>query len=232
MSRCRACSCSLARVSGAGALYRARVDVYTDSTASTGALRRGARVVPMRGDGVRLVEWGLAHRATVAPHWLPREALAAEDAASRRVRWGDARLTDAARRTVFAWAWYGQPPSLDAFASAATAVAPRWLSMSRSRARPASTGSRPRGPGLVWAFPPVALARRARLRAARLCATDAAVRSVVVVGPRVDVEVGADAVLPLPAACCVLPPDFAAAAIPPTPLVAALFRSRLGPRVV
>jgi hypothetical protein len=212
----------LRSVVGDRPLMRAHVDIYSDSTASCGALRRGARAMPMRQDGRRLVDTVLQTGATVSATWLPREDLADEDAGSRRVSAADARLHPLIEQEVRQWAWDGQAPDLDAFATAANARAPAWLSMQDEPGSAGVDGLRAAWEGRrVWAYPPAALARRTRMRAAQGATPG---QSVVVVGPVGVVDVGAVRVMQLPAACLTLPPTYEGPpARSPISLVAALF---------
>ena len=206
-------------------LMRAQVDVYSDSTASCGALRRGARAVPMREDGRLLVDTVIQTGATVRATWLPREQLADEDAGSRRVMWADARLHPDVERMVTTWAWgEGRRPTMDAFATAANARAPSWCSMRGEVGAAGVDGLRAPWLGSrVWAYPPAALARRVRLRVGAAGGLRPG-QSVVLVGPQGTVEPGALRAIPLPVACVVLPPGYAGPAVrPPVRLVAALF---------
>lgn len=218
----------LQTIVGRGAIWRAAITVYTDSTASAGALRRGARAEPMRETGQRLLDFALRHGATVRSVWLPREELADEDAGSRRVRWADARLHPRLEADVWAWAWgAGVVPDLDAFASAANARAVRWLTMEDEPRAAGTDGLQaPWAPASrVWAYPPAALAARARSRAARECSANPSL-SVVLVGPAEVVTTGAQRWRELPAAAVVLPPEYAGEAVqPPVRLAAALFGS-------
>ena len=207
------------------ALWRARVDVYTDSQASAGALRKGARAPPMRGDGRRLVEAALTTGATVSATWLPRDELAEEDAGSRRARAVDARLSPDVERAVREWAWDGASPDLDAFATAANARAPRWLSIRDEPGAAGVDGLRaPWAPARrVWAYPPAALARHARARAVAATADGC---SVVVVGPQGVVEAGARRTMVIPGQANILLPPYDGAAVTASiTLVAALFSS-------
>lgn len=215
----------LRAVVGDRPLMRAHVDVYSDSTASCGALRRGARAIPMREDGRRLVDTVVETGATVSATWLPREQLDAEDAGSRRVRFADARLHPTVEGQVMDWAWgHGMRPTLDAFATAANTRAPSWCSMHLESGASGVDGVRAPWPGpRVWAYPPAALARRVRIRAVQGLAAG---QSLVLVGPQGVVELGAVRTMELPRACVLLPPAYAGPAVePPLRLVAALFGS-------
>ena len=206
-------------------LMRASIDVYTDSQASAGALARGARAAPMRDDGRRLLDFALDTGARVHPVWLPRDRLAAEDAGSRRVLWLDASLAADAFVALCDWAFgAGVRPDLDAFATGANARAPAWLTMVDEPGAAGVDGLRAPWTGRVYAYPPVALAARARARASREVAAHAGVRSVLLVGPADAVAVGASRTRPLPQRCVVLPPDYAGEPVqPPVALVAAVF---------
>lgn len=206
-------------------LMRASVDLYTDSQASAGALARGARVAPMRDDGRRLLSFALDTGARVNPVWLPRARLAAEDAGSRRVLWTDASLAPAVWRDLCDWA-YGSDvrPDIDAFATAANAQAPGWLSMVDEAGCSGIDGLRAPWQGRVYAYPPAALAARARARAVREVAARAGVQSVLLVGPAESVATGARRTRPLPVRCVVLPPSYDGEPVsPPVTLVAAVF---------
>lgn len=208
-------------------LLRATVDLYTDSQASAGALVRGARALPMRADGRRLLDFTLDTGARVHPVWLPRDRLAAEDAGSRRVLWSDASLHGPVLVGLFDWAFgRGVRPDLDAFATAANARAAAWLSMIDEADAAGVDGLRAPWAGRVYAYPPVALAARARARAASevSAARGGGVRSVLLVGPADVVTVGARRTRVLPAQCVVLPPGYDGAPVqPPVALVAAVF---------
>ena len=208
-------------------LMRAAVDLYTDSQASAGALARGARAPPMREDGRRLLDFTLDTGARVRPVWLPRERLAAEDAGSRRVLWSDASLHGPVFDALCDWAFgRGVRPELDAFATGANARAAAWLSMVDESGAAGVDGLRAPWSGRVYAYPPAALAARARVRAVAETAASSggAVRTVLLVGPADAVSAGAVRTHALPAQCVVLPPGYDGLPVqPPVTLVAAVF---------
>ena len=209
-------------------LMRACIDLYTDSQASAGALARGARALPMRADGVRLLQFALDTSAQVRPIWLPRRHLAAEDAGSRRVAWSDASVHLPVWEALCDWAFgVGMRPTLDAFATAANARASRWISMLDEAGAAGTDGLRaPWGAGRVYAYPPAALAARARQRAVRETeALPVGALTVLLVGPSDVVGTGARRIRSLPSACVVLPPHYhdGPPVAPPVALSAAVF---------
>jgi len=99
--------------------------------------------------------------------WAPREELVLEDAASREAHTDAsfASVTSAGLRFAAHWAWAGEPPTLDLFATEANAVAAafasRWPmrgSVGEGVAVLRQLGAR-RFEGRAWAFPPFRLER-------------------------------------------------------------------------
>jgi hypothetical protein len=175
-----------------GALVR----VVLDSKCAV-ATAAGGSVCVGTVDAARRIDAELERRGVEAAfEWTPRAELADVDAASRLavLDSGNAALTDAARTFLYRWAFKGEPPDIDAFASEASAVAPafgsRWpcrgslgdgVSVLRSDARRLAAAASVAAPPRVWAFPPFGLARPAV--AAAIQALDSAILLVVPFAP-------------------------------------------------
>jgi hypothetical protein len=110
-------------------MIHAQIDVYTDSTASVGAMTRGGRA-SMIDDSRSLLAWQLQHGATVRAHWLRRCHLELEDGLSRVSDLSFAGI----RRDVLAMVWsfcFGDSSICrDMFASGANAVVAEYVSRS------------------------------------------------------------------------------------------------------
>ena len=159
-------------------LFRSRVQFVTDSQASAGALRRGARTDAMIVFGRRILGHQLRLGFTATVTWRPREELEAEDAASRVVPAQEAAVADSvldALCRVLGWR-----PSFDLFASASNARCSAFAARLPEPAAAAVDGLMTTVVDRTWAFPPFALARRAAThiaaaggaRAALLAPTD------------------------------------------------------------
>ena len=140
-------------------LYHARVQIVTDSQASAGALRRGARASSMLELGRRVVDRQLSYRFNTSVTWLPREHLEAEDRLSRVVARQDSGIDRGLlRRISVALQWQ---PAFDLFATASNAVCPAFAARLPEPAAAAVDGLASPAPPHSWAFPPFALAQRA-----------------------------------------------------------------------
>lgn len=150
-------------------LWRVAIDLYSDSTASVGAMSRGGRADDMVELTRLLLDFQTRTSSVIRPHWIPREELEREDTLSRVVRGDAAMFVPGAREGCVAVAFGGRQIAFDMFADAANAVCERFAAIVPGQGT-AFDGLGIEVEPFSWAFPPFALARAAarRLEAARV----------------------------------------------------------------
>lgn len=147
------------------------VDTYTDSQVARAAAAGRARTLPMVAMSRDMLAWQRRHEAVVDPHWLRRDEMQLEDAASRVASRAHARLDRQLLQCLVDVTGEGSI-AVDAFATAANAAAATYFT---ATPEPGATGvdglvadlDAAAAGGLVYAFPPFALARRALRRLSR-----------------------------------------------------------------
>lgn len=138
-------------------LWRVCVDIYTDSTASAGALRRGGRRNEMIDISRDILGFQVRHGASISVHWVPREGMVREDELSRVGRGDGAAIVRAAYETITTFG-FGRPAEYDMFADAGNTVCRDFASLVPGQGV-AYDGLRVPVRAFTWAFPPFQLAR-------------------------------------------------------------------------
>ena len=223
------------RIVGAGCwpTHRMRIDCYTDSTCSAAALGGRARAVLPVTLSREVLAWSRESGAIIDAHWLRRDLLAAEDAASREAHRSHCQLDPCLVGALVELA--AGPAALigvDAFATAANALAGRFCALLPEPE--AATVDGLRAPldtlaagGVVWAFPPFGLAAAA----ARVLARGTSV-AILVAPADTPTAPGSPVVVPLLTHRILRrPPDYSSLHPSPRPLAAYIYRSSLPQRV-
>ena len=204
-------------------LYRAIVDVYTDATASAGALTRGGHAPSMVPHTRRALALSRSLGATIRPHWLPRERLQREDDLSKRLDLHELRAHPDFVAFLCGVVGWSSGPAYDAFAASANRHASSFSSKVPEPGASLDGLSSPLIPR-SWSYPPMQLAPRA----ARQCSSSRVPSLLVFTGDRQlqasltlpgvvwSARVQADGVL-------LAPPLFRATIPPPTPLTIIAF---------
>ena len=221
---------ALVGVTGERPLYRARIDVYSDSTASTAALARGGRAPSMVPHTQRALAVSSALSATITPRWRPREQMQTEDDLSKRVDFHELRMIPALVSFLSHIAWHRPSPDYDMFAAAANTHASAYATRvpeDRPDADVGVDGLRCPVRPHTWAYPPMQLAKRAAraLSAARVPAL--LIHTGTKDLPAATALFGATWVaridVPQP---LLLPPHFTTLTTPPSPLTAIAYHSQ------
>jgi hypothetical protein len=209
---------------GAAALAGSLIDVYSDSTASVGAMRRGGRaslIEPSR----ELLTFIRRYKVQIDPHWLRRDMLEHEDWLSRVAAGSlvhcqfDPRLVSVLCNAAFGTV----QPTLDVVATASNAQAKAYVAaLPEVRACDVDGLKAPLVHG-TWCFPPFPLAHRALLRCSRspfasLCVVPNDVALTCPSGYRIQVEHQ----FPLRT-----PPSFVGTCSSPRPLVVVVFHGNI-----
>lgn len=151
---------------GAGPLRGSRIDIFSDSTASVGAMRRGGKSTAMALATRLILSFSRKFAVVVDPHWLRREELAEEDNLSRACSSAAEAMVEQALIDRLADLLWGDSVAFDAFATSANTRADKFASRWYEVESETVDGVTARWPECTWAFPPFSLGRKVARRMA------------------------------------------------------------------
>lgn len=167
--------CSIAGLSiiahhhGYEQLRGSRIDIFSDSTASVGAMKKGGRSSPMAQATKIILEFSRRYETVIDPHWLRREEMTEEDALSRAAGASAAEaMTEQRLVNRLADLLWGHEVSFDAFATSVNSRAGRFASRWYEADSSTVDGVTARWPEGTWAFPPFALGRKVARKVASI----------------------------------------------------------------
>lgn len=150
-------------------LLHARIDVFTDSTASVGAMKRGGKTSSMAFATKLMLGFTRRFRAVIDPHWLRRDEMMEEDALSRAGAESAAEaMTEQRLINHLATLLWGHGITFDAFATSVNSRADRFASRWCEADSSTVDGVTARWPEGTWAFPPFALGRKVARKVASI----------------------------------------------------------------